>query len=128
VGVDNHTRYTAPGSNSISYDNASKIYTVNYTPDYSWIDFRADSTLLNALKGKTIKFRLTVETKGAIWINIRVNNVQQGNTVSTSTDATIESEATSIPSDATSVYFRISKTPSSQVFSFKFKNLIVTAQ
>lgn len=102
---DQSSIYTKATDNSMTFN--TNHYEVNIGNSYRYVELRADATLLNLLKGKTIKFRANIGTSNTVAIHIRVNNVLASNEPSTSTDAIIETDSVDVPNDATSVYFRL---------------------
>ena len=116
---DKSSNYFVASGCSITHSTDKYIATMGST--YRFIELRTNSDLLNALKGKDVKFKVTIETSTNTTVRVMVNGTATGDN-STSTDATIETSLVSIPSDATSVYFRIQGTVSS---TFNFKDFIV---
>ena len=116
---DNSSNYFIARDNSITY--ANNKYNVSIGASYSWIELRAGTDLLNQIKGQSVKFKLDVETSSNTLLRTLINGSLSQMSTTISSDGTLELTET-IPSDATSVNFRIQGTLNQQ---FSFKNFIV---
>ena len=116
---DKSSNYFIARDNSITY--ANNKYNVSIGASYNWIELRAGTDLLNQIKGQSVKFKLDVETSSNTLIRTFINGSSSQISTSISSDGTLELTDT-IPSDATSVNFRIQGTLNQQ---FSFKNFVV---
>lgn len=117
---DNKSNYTVGSGMTISHSNGK--YTVQCSASYKRLNLYAGSDMLALLKGKTIKFRCSIETSNNVQLILYVNNTSVTSTANTSVDATLETSSYTIPSDATGVRFEIAGTVSQ---SFSFKDFII---
>lgn len=114
--TDNKSNYRYNSEMTVTHSNSK--YTVQCGANYRRLNFYAGSDMLELLKGKTIKFRCSIETSINVQLILYVNNTSATSTANTSVDATLETSSYTIPSDATGVRFEIVGTVS-QAFSFK---------
>ena len=116
---DKSSNYFIARDNSITY--ANNKYNVSIGASYNWIDLRAGTDLLEQIKGQSVKFKLDVETSSYRLIKTFINGSSSQISTPIFSDGTLELTDT-IPSDATSVNFRIQGTLNQQ---FSFKNFLV---
>ena len=114
--------YLNTTNTSISYTDG-KIVVTNLNNNGSYCDLR---TLLNSVKGKTVRFKVDVEVTN---LEARLEFLPKGSPTVysnyTSTDATLQIDSIDVPNDATNGFFRINTRYGSEGASFKFKNFTV---
>lgn len=120
--VDNSSNYYIPSGNNITYD--TNHYIINYGNEYRFIGLNANSDLLNGLKGQNVKFSVSLEASTPTSLVMLVDGevVTSKSISGNETTETVETDAVSIPSNVTSVDFRIVGTANSTV---NFKNFLV---
>ena len=122
MSTDTNTNYYLNTSNnSISYDSTNKKLVVTaLNSNGMYVDLRS---LLNSVKGKTVKIEVDVEPVNC---SVRLQVFPHGTAINltdlVSTATTLVSEPYDVPSDSTNAFFRITGNYVSSQSSFSFKN------
>ena len=120
---DNKSNYYINGAGGTTLTWSNGYYVLGLGSSSNYVDLRS---ITNNVKGKTVNFRVDVVLNGAS-IRLRVFNgsTPLASSAYTTSDGTVKLENVAIPSDATSILFRIERRFLTDGDSIKFKNFVI---
>lgn len=117
---DNKSDYYITGAGGTTLTWSNEYYVLGLGSSSNYVDLKS---ITDNVKGKTVNFKVDVVLNGAS-IRLRVFNggTPLASSAYTTSDGTVKVENVAIPSDATSILFRIERRYLTDGDSIKFKN------
>lgn len=117
---DNKSNYYINGAGGTTLTWSNEYYVLGLGSSSNYVDLKS---ITDNVKGKTVNFKVDVVLNGAS-IRLRVFNegTPLASSAYTTSDGTVKVENVAIPSDATSILFRIERRYLTDGDSIKFKN------
>ena len=118
ASTDKNANYLIGSGTSIEHQ--TNKYKVEFGSSTRYCVLRCNSSkntdLFNLLKGKNVKFRVSLETSSSTSLDVRINTISVTTTSAISSDGTLETNTVAVPSDATQVDFWILGTANKTIY------------
>ena len=120
---DNKSNYYINGSGGTTLNWSNGYYVLGLGASSNYVDLKS---ITDNVKGKTVNFKVDVVLNGtSIRLRVYNGNTVLANSPYTTSDGTVKVENVAIPSDATSILFRIERRYLTDGDSIKFKNFVI---